>query len=297
MSKHATSPSNRLLRSINRTWDWYEQCRSRYRRKGSERSIHDLRVATRRLLAMFDLYGPLLDDDGADTVKKARKRAKEDLGSLGPLRDAQVQLRLLPSVLSVSAPLEPLVKELRSEEKKLSKRRVPARKAGTPKSIRRAVRQIRSLTQKAGTRDETSAALAISLGRISRREFQKVVRLAALVDADEPVTIHRLRVPFKKFRYMREFMASVPPGVSRQQIGSMRRFQAAMGAVQDICVLEKRIASYSETAPAHLKSGAKAALRKVRSERDRRIREFIQLLPELESFREPPETMRSSWRP
>src|SRR6185436_17907080 len=58
----------------------------------SETSVHDLRIETRRVLAMLDLMRAL---HFQDSLKKTRRIFKKRLDTFDELRDTQVQLLLL----------------------------------------------------------------------------------------------------------------------------------------------------------------------------------------------------------
>ena len=71
-----------------RYWKRLERCQ----RKFSESAVHDLRIETRRLLAMLDLLQTL---HFPGPLGKIRKAFKQRLDAFDELRDTQVQLSLL----------------------------------------------------------------------------------------------------------------------------------------------------------------------------------------------------------
>ena len=70
---------------LRKTWN---DARSRL----DETSIHDLRVATRRMSSALLLLETVLEEKSAS---KARRRTRRVMKSLGPLRDIQVQVTLV----------------------------------------------------------------------------------------------------------------------------------------------------------------------------------------------------------
>jgi len=50
-------------------------------------------------------------------------------------------------------------------------------------------------------------------------------------------TIHRLRVSFKRYRYMSELLQPLFPRLTSKRLRSMQQFQGLMGDIQDIEVL------------------------------------------------------------
>jgi CHAD domain-containing protein len=61
----------------------------RCQKKYSEAAVHDLRVATRRLISTLDLLSELRPDDD---LRQTRRKLKKTLDLFSPLRDVQVQL-------------------------------------------------------------------------------------------------------------------------------------------------------------------------------------------------------------
>ena len=72
----------------------------------------------------------------------------------------------------------------------------------------------------------------------------------ALVDPNQPATIHRLRIAFKKFRYMIEAIYPVLQNFPADFLKRMHEYQAAMGDIQDMEVALQELADFGELAPA-----------------------------------------------
>src|SRR5215468_5078835 len=78
-----------LLSSFDRSWKEFSEAWKNARSKASEKSIHDLRVKTRRLIAVLELAQAL---SSRNHIDKLQRRFKKVLKRMGPLRDLQVQL-------------------------------------------------------------------------------------------------------------------------------------------------------------------------------------------------------------
>src|SRR5688572_28145883 len=78
-----------LLGSLEERWkayrSQYRMCRSEF----SDATVHDLRVSTRRLLAVLDLVRAI---DPHPRVQKIRRALKNQMDDFDELRDAQVML-------------------------------------------------------------------------------------------------------------------------------------------------------------------------------------------------------------
>ena len=77
-----------LAAALDSRWRSYRERLRQCQEKFSEEAVHELRVATRRLLAQFILLSCVAP---STALEKARRILKRRLAALGDLRDAQVQ--------------------------------------------------------------------------------------------------------------------------------------------------------------------------------------------------------------
>src|SRR5262245_29036068 len=86
----AMQSSDELLSSFDTSWKAFSASWKDARAKASEKSVHDLRVSTRRLIATLELTQALSKNK---EIVELRRRFKKVLKHMGPLRDLQVQLQ------------------------------------------------------------------------------------------------------------------------------------------------------------------------------------------------------------
>jgi len=214
--------------------------RRRYRRrlarcqeKFSEKSVHELRIETRRMLALVDLLRALRV---RDSLKKMRKVFKQRLDTFDQLRDTQVQLLLLEPLwqdfpearafdLWLRAREKRLIAELRHEIKGTKQLHLEQRMKDLEKQLRKSAKAENSPMRKAQAAAVLSAA------------FAGVVELRQRVRPSRPETIHRMRVTFKRFRYMSELLSPVFPRLTPNWLRQMQEYQKFMGDIQDLVVL------------------------------------------------------------
>ena len=214
-------------------WKRYRKELRRCQDKFSPNAIHDFRVESRRLLSSLALLEGFLP---ARRVEKVQRLLKRHLDLFDDLRDTQVQLETLARMGRVSAAVRQFRASLRQREERFTRR--------TRKQIRK-VRIGRLGKLMGGCREEVEAQLEDSkpkpalavLGRSVARACRRARQLRARISPCDPVTIHRTRVAFKKFRYMVEALAQCVPGVTRPRLAAMRRYQTMMGNIQDSEVL------------------------------------------------------------
>ena len=220
--------------------DGLKKLRRRYRKrlvrcqgKFSEASVHDLRIETRRMLAMLDLLRAL---HFPDSLRKTRRTFKQRLDAFDELRDTQVQLLLLKPLwrdfpearefdLVLRRREKRLIGELGREIKRMKHVRLEHRLKALEKQLRK------STGAKAPQIASALAAAALC------EAFNHAVTLRQRIRRSHTETIHRLRVSFKRFRYMSELLQPLFPRLTSKRLRAMQDFQGLMGDIQDIEVL------------------------------------------------------------
>src|ERR1700739_4239558 len=133
-------------------------------------------------------------------MKKLRKTFKKRLDSFGDLRDTHVQLVLLKPLWAKFPEADDLKKHLCKCEKALVSElscEIQTAKSGKLnrglKEIEKALRQC----AKNPPRGRSTAVAQTLLGGA----FRRVLALRRHIKRNQPKTIHRMRVAFKRFRY------------------------------------------------------------------------------------------------
>ncbi|MDW8308221.1 MAG: CHAD domain-containing protein [Verrucomicrobiales bacterium] len=193
--------------------------------------IHELRVETRRTLALLDLLQALGFEAAGG---KTRRMLKRQLDAFDALRDVQVGQEWLSRWLARFPEARPLARYLRRREKELC--------AALRKKLHRLKPRRPDKALKALARDlQEAAADDVNAGEVLRRPLQRaaarVMRFRRQIRPPDTQAIHRTRVAFKKLRYLCESLQPWLPGLSARRLRRMRTWQTRMGEIQDIRVL------------------------------------------------------------
>lgn len=232
-----------LLRdTLNSRWDKYKSELKTCRREFSEEAVHDFRVAARRLLSLLDLLREILQDPG---IKKARRVMKDQLDQLDELRNTQVLLADLSESIADTPMLRSFQEHLQKKERKLLRTTRKEIKSMQTASV---AKRIKKLDQAIG--DFNQENLGIGLFSVVDEVFAIVMQRYALVDPSLPSTIHRVRLAFKKFRYMVEVIHPILPDFPANQLKRMHDYQTSMGDIQDMEVALQYLSAFNEIAPA-----------------------------------------------
>jgi CHAD domain-containing protein len=232
-----------LLDALHDRWRTWRSGLKRCRKKYSEAAVHDLRVATRRLISALDLLAGIHPEG---KLRKARRRLKRRLEMLGPLRDVQVQLRTIDKMLPSFPELQGLYNALQQRERKLVQRLTAALKrvktGKLEKAMRAVIRQAEGFLDTPAKQAEKLTAAVDAVGAT----FNQVVERKLAIDPTDSATIHRMRVAFKKFRYMTEALAPMMDWVTSKQLKAMNDFQGSMGDIQDAEVLLASVTAFAQ---------------------------------------------------
>src|SRR5512142_1747799 len=109
--------ANQLLAdALKKDWDNYRKELRNCRDGFSNEAVHDLRVATRRVLAIIELLNSI---EPRPRFKKIRNDFKDQLDELDDLRDTQVMLAEISEELNELPQLHPFQEQLQSDEEKM----------------------------------------------------------------------------------------------------------------------------------------------------------------------------------
>ena len=273
-----------ILDSLHERWRIFRAKLKRCQKKYSEEAVHDLRVATQRLISTLDLVASI--DPQAD-VRKTRRNLKRQLDMFGPLRDVQVQLlcieKLLPSFPELQAFYDFLVKRERQLKRRLGIELKRVKTGKMKRSIASAIRQVDALLDAPAMQQE-KRAVAIQAIEIA---FNRVVERKQAIVATDSASIHRMRVAFKKFRYMVESLAPLHGHTPSKQLKAMNAFQGSMGDIQDAEVLVTSVQTFAR----QLGMESEASLAHALEELSRRRTDLI------ETFLGSVDTLFTFWKP
>jgi len=215
----------------------YRKRLRRCQEKFSETAVHDLRVDTRRLLALLDLLEALRFGESRD---KLRKTFKKRLDAFDDLRDTHVQRVLLKPLWKEFPEAKEFKKHLRKCEKQLEcemSREIKTAKCG---HLNRCLKDTEKCLRKCASHPPSGRS-TIQSQLLLGAAFRRVLVLRRQIRRSVPKTIHRMRVAFKRFRYTAELLQPFLPDFTPQRIERMKNFQDTAGNIQDVAVLLERI--------------------------------------------------------
>jgi CHAD domain-containing protein len=270
-----------LVEALEARWRVYRKQLKRSQKLPTEETVHDLRVATRRLISLLDIVLAIHPDDD---LRRARRRLKQQLDLFSPLRDIQVQLLTVEKMCPTFPELQGFAEVLAKRERKLRRRlgtRVRTVKMRPLRSLIRAT--VAALNPVLATPARRRAKRTAVLEAVEMA-FQRVVERRRAIDPNDMATIHRMRVAFKKFRYMVEALAPILKEPTAKQLKAMNAFQDSMGAIQDVEVLLGSLQAFAQKSAETSKETLAAVNRELFRQRDGLVEGFLPTADTLFTF-------------
>ena len=203
----------------------------------SDEAVHDLRVAIRRVLAWITVRTALLGPDRR--LREARSSLKALMTPLGKLRDAHVKRDWIRNVVPEGD--EPSYRYAVKVSGDVLRWEFRARKyLGAPSTRRLRVPLPRGAGGLGGRLEAAILAPDI-LGRLEREVSKN--RDAAL-DPAHPEALHRMRLAFKKYRYVAEVLLPLFPKATEETSKRLHAFQTLLGTIHDCDVILTEAASF-----------------------------------------------------
>ena len=203
---------------------------------GVEASIHDARIATRRIRELLPLLG---DPKRRTPIEDLQARFKRVGRSLGRVRDADVRLALLATLETRMPHVAPALVVLRQQRE--TERLRLLRKLVKKLERLEAVRLIEMLDEHRLS-VTGSMSWGISAGRTWRRDLGWTLRVRAADTAAAiehatgvyfPHRAHNARIAIKKMRYAMEIADETSSTDRRPEIRELKKAQDLLGELHD----------------------------------------------------------------
>lgn len=229
-----------LLETLDARWKKFRSELKTCRREFSEESVHDLRVAARRLLALFDLLRLIVHHK---RIQKIRRDLKDQLDDLDDLRDTQVLLADISEFIHALPGLEAFQEYLQKKERanlRRTHKRVKARGIdGLSKRIGKMAALIDELPD---TTLDAQVLAAVD------EAYARVCKAYDAMDTGNIISIHKLRIAFKRFRYTVEIAQPLLVTFPIENFERMHAYQSMLGDIQDMEVAQQYLADLIESA-------------------------------------------------
>ena len=229
---------------------------------GDEASVHQARVASRRLREALPLFGVRAD---AGALDRADKRVRQITRALGPVRELDVTLLLLAELQRRKAAPRRAIARVRDA--------VAAERLERRRDMLAAIKPSRlEKLRKRLVRVAAPAATPVAKGStLAEANAQAATRAAALRAAIEhaggiylPDRLHRVRVAAKKLRYALEIQRELTRSRATAHLNRLKIQQDLLGRMHDLEMLIDRARRVQATLAARDRTGAAELRRLIR---------------------------------
>jgi CHAD domain-containing protein len=238
----APAPAARIVVALEQLSDAFAEAALRVRRGHDDEAIHDVRVATRRLIAALSLWRALLRGRARRaSVRRLRKLRR----ALGPTRETEVHLadieaRIGDQPFMPRLVLRELAVALRVE---VAYEREQAAKHASASSVRAIARR---LERAAGAIEKRAATetdpLARARARLERAGLAARTSLEQALALGEDAALHAARIAVKKWRYAIEAFEAAGGDHAGPTPKSLRATQEVLGTIHDRAAVRDRLA-------------------------------------------------------
>ena len=205
---------------------------------GDQMSVHQARVASRRLREALPLLGVRAD---ADALDRADKRVRRITRALGPVRELDVTLLLLAELQrKKAAPLRAITRVREAVTEERLKRRRDMLAEIRPSRINK----LRKRLVRVATPESPPVAKGSALAEANAQAASRAADLKAAIDRAGGIyladRLHRVRVAAKKLRYALEIQRELTKSRSTAQLTKLKRQQDLLGRMHDLEILIDR---------------------------------------------------------
>ena len=223
-------PVNRfLLTALDDRWKNYRLQLKRCRAEFSDEAVHDLRVASRRMLAFIRLMNSIAP---RSRLQKLKRYFKDQLDEFDELRDTQVILAEISETLRELPQLQEFQAHLQSGEKRLLKSLRKKLKVIDLFDVSKRIRRLRE-----SLKTDSSKDLVLQTLQAVDDAFLITKRRRDWVNPAQATSIHRVRIAFKTFRYTVEVAHPLLEDFPAENLKRMHDYQSLMGEIQDMEVI------------------------------------------------------------
>ncbi len=204
-------------------------------------SVHQMRVAIRRMRSLFKLIGVYYRPK---TVAECERGLREIARALGAIRDLDVlilDLQVFGETLPPQS-MDALDSVIARLDDRRTVRRARLNKLFDSKRYARFLRRFRRLSKKSGRgarqmkRRERPHQLRHALPLLLHERLARVKAYDTVLPAMEDQTLHALRVEYKQLRYALEFFQPILGVSAGRLLGQVKAMQEILGRINDIAV-------------------------------------------------------------
>jgi CHAD domain-containing protein len=212
---------------------------------GEEKSVHQARVASRRLREALPVLGARANEQA---VERAGRRVRRITRALGPVRELDVTLQILAELEGTgTAPARAVARVRKAVGEERQKRRIAMLEEITPSRIdklRRRLVEVASSESRAAVPRNALAEASAQAAHRARRLKAAIDHAGGIYLADR---LHRVRIEAKKLRYALEIQRELMRSRAMASLARLKTEQDLLGRIHDLEILIDRARAVQST--------------------------------------------------
>jgi CHAD domain-containing protein len=202
---------------------------------GGVRSIHQARVASRRLREVLPVVGIAA---GHRRLQRAVRRVRRVTRALGPVRELDVTLQLLGDLAdSPSVPAQAVRFARRAVGTERYRRRATMLEGLDARAVERTREAVEAVLTKVRNTPDDGAWLATLAARALTRAEALADTIGDVGLLFDPARLHVVRIAAKKLRYTLELTAEARLAATARLVTTLKESQEQLGRLHDLQVL------------------------------------------------------------
>ncbi|MCS7010302.1 MAG: CHAD domain-containing protein [Anaerolineales bacterium] len=229
-----------ILKALDqRGRNYFAQLKASQEEPTSE-SIHELRVSARRFFAVLELLRAI---QPSSDIKSLQRELRNQLNDLDEISDIQMMAAEIGKVVERFPTASAFLRYLQKQEKNLRRK---ASKHLHSLDQRKLEKQMHLVEKIQESNAIAPPGLHLLVLRTLDDAFRVVLERYRAIDPVKTETIHRLRIAFRKFRYLIEIVHPALREYPPEILAGMRDYQRKMGVIQDLETLLRAIRKYAK---------------------------------------------------
>jgi CHAD domain-containing protein len=204
---------------------------------GDVRSVHQARVASRRLREALPALRTTVD---APALARVRRQVRRMTRALGPVRELDVALGHLDELAARHVVSTQALARVRQS---LAQQRLQRRREMLPEITPAKIEKLRQRLRQVSSGEEPPAevtAAADMAGQVSRRAGRLLAAMQRAGGLYLPDRLHAVRIAAKKLRYAMEIERELKRSRATARIAQLKRLQDLLGRMHDYEILIDR---------------------------------------------------------
>ncbi|MDM5271940.1 CHAD domain-containing protein [Sulfurovum sp. zt1-1] len=239
-------------------------------------ALHQFRIHVRKLRALLQEFKPFFDPQWMKVHKKVLAKFMEQTNAK---RDNDVALADIDTFENKLSPknkksLEKLKKSLQKKEEKLETK-LSTFMSGEPLSNELLKLSQNSIIHNFYQESANQPLILVAISIINQRIQDIITEGKNLKEKSNKLAYHKLRIQFKKLRYLFELLSPIiPQDKLDDALSHLKKLQTILGEINDLQVQKKELKSFCRNCKNQKQKSLKALRKKMKNKEQKKLASF-----------------------